>query len=135
MLVLQHEMMTRITHFCQVGQLTVTICQYLDAKQKMIQEPSQTRHPWMYVGSSWSRLTRILGISSRRWDVDNVTVGQLDGSHGADLLEGLCVLELLDELDIVEFGVAHDSEMRSEDLDESTREAGCCLMAARSLVL
>lgn len=34
------------------------------------------------------------------------------------------MLELLDELDIVEFGVAHDSEMRSEDWDESTREAG-----------
>ena len=79
------------------------------------------------------RRTRILGISSRRWDVDNVTIGQLDSSHGADLLKGLCVLELLDELDIVEFGVAHDSEMRSEDwMSQLERRV---VMMARSLFL
>lgn len=74
-----------------------------------------------------------MGISSRRRDVDNFAIGQLDSSHGADLLEGLCVLELLDELDIVEFGVAHDSEMRSEDwMSQLERQV---LMMARLSVL
>jgi hypothetical protein len=77
--------------------------------------------------------TRILRISSRCWDVDSSSIGQLDSSHGRDLFQGLCVRKLLDELDIGVLHVAHDSDVRSEDWESRLERQ--VLLVARSLML
>jgi hypothetical protein len=80
-----------------------------------------------------------LWISRRRWDVNDRAIGQFDCSHSLNLLERLrvlkrlCVLELLDELDIFGLEVAHDSDLQSADwMSQNSRTVLCLAMALMS---